>query len=405
MVSAMSSLGGPAILPVSAGVSLLLALLLAGAFHRGRAALAALVLGWLHACLGGWADFGWVLPSGQGVEAALVLAPWALILVLALTETPLLSGRGLGVAALLLAFTLIGWLLPPALWDRLWALERLPAQWIPVGIRGAFGWPAPGLSAWIAGLGMLWAIWRLWRWRNPVDGGLLLTLAVAGSLPSLFMVGITPWPWLLGAGLALLASAGYASYRMAFLDALTGLPGRRLLDEQLARMGRHYAVAMVDVDHFKPFNDTYGHDVGDQVLKLVASLLRRHFGSRAYRYGGEEFTVVFPGRSRHRAEERCEAFREAVAARELVLRAADRPVGKGKAKAKGKGKGKGRSSKAVARKSVSVTLSIGLAERTPEHRSAELVMKRADEALYAAKQAGRNQLAVAGRKPAKGRRS
>jgi len=126
----------------------------------------------------------------------------------------------------------------------------------------------------------------------------------------------------------------------------------------------------------------------------VASLLRRHFGGRAYRYGGEEFTVVFPGRSRHRAEERCEAFREAVAARELVLRAADRPAAKGKAK----------SAKAPPRTTVSVTLSIGLAERTPEQRSAEMVMKRADVALYAAKQAGRNQLAVAGRKPAKGRR-
>lgn len=396
MVSAMSSGGLPAILPLSAGVSLLLALLLAGAFHRGRSALAALVLAWLHASLGGWAEFGWVLDGGQGVEAALILAPWALILVLALTETPLFSARGLWVAALLLAFTLIGWLLPPASWDRLWALERLPANWMPGDMRAAMGWPAPGLSAWIAGLGLLWATWRLWRWRNPVDGGLLLALAVAGALPSLVLVGMTPWPWLLGAGLALLATAGYASYSMAFLDALTGLPGRRLLDEQLARMGRHYALAMVDVDHFKPFNDTHGHDVGDQVLKLVASLLRRHFGSRAYRYGGEEFTVVFPGRSRHRAEERCEAFREAVAARELVLRAPDRPVGKGKAKA--------RSKQAAARKSVSVTLSIGLAERNPEDRSAEGVMKRADEALYAAKQAGRNQLAVAGRKSVKGRR-
>lgn len=398
MVSGVSSAGLSAVLPLSAGVSLLLALLLAGAFHRGRAALAALVLGWLHVSLGGLAGFGWVLEGGQGVEAALVLAPWALILVLSLTETPLLSGRGLSVAALLLAFTVTGWWLPPALWDQLWAIERLPANWMPGRVRDALGWPAPGLSAWISGLGILWAVWRLWRWRNPVDGGLLLALVVAGCLPSLIMVGASPWPWLLGAGIALLASAGYASYRMAFLDALTGLPGRRLLDEQLARMGRHYALAMVDVDHFKPFNDTYGHDVGDQVLKLVASLLRRHFGSRAYRYGGEEFTVVFPGRSRHRAEERCEAFREAVAARELVLRAADRPPGKGK------GKGKAGVGKVAPQKTVSVTLSIGLAKRTPEHRSAGMVMKRADEALYAAKQAGRNQLAVAGRKPAKGRR-
>ncbi|MCC5887411.1 MAG: GGDEF domain-containing protein [Gammaproteobacteria bacterium] len=330
------------------------------------------------------------------MEAALVLTPWALLLVLSLTETPLLSGRGLGVVALLATFTLLAWLLPPAIWDQLWAWERWPASWIPGGMRAAVAWPMPGLSAWVAAVGLLWAGWRLWQRSDPVDGGLLVALAVAGCLPSLVLVGMSPWPWLLGAGVALLVSAGYASYRMAFLDALTGLPGRRLLDEQLARMGRHYALAMVDVDHFKPFNDRYGHDVGDQVLKLVASLLRRHFGRRAYRYGGEEFTVVFSGRSRRRAEERCEAFREAVAARELVLRSADRPPSKRQGKAK--------AGKAPPRKTVSVTLSIGLAEREPAQRSAEMVLKRADEALYAAKQAGRNRVAVAGRKPAKGRR-
>lgn len=394
----MSTSGLTAILPPAAGLSLLLALLLAAAFHRGRSALAALVLGWQWAMIGGTAELGWLAASGQLVEAAVVLTPWALLLVLLLTETPLFSGRALLVVTMLAAFTLLGWQLPPPLWDQLWNLERLPASWLPGAVRETTVWPAPGLSAWTAAVGVLWAAWRLWRWRNPVEGGLLVAFVVAGCLPSLLLVGLAPWPWLLGAGLALLASAGYASYRMAFLDALTGLPGRRLLDEQLARMGRHYAVAMVDVDHFKPFNDTYGHDVGDQVLKLVASLLRRHFGSRAYRYGGEEFTVVFPGRSRHRAEQRCEAFREAVAARELVLRAADRPAGNRKTK------GKAKTSRAPPRKTVSVTLSIGLAEREPAQRSAEMVMKRADEALYAAKQAGRNQVAVAGRKAAKSRR-
>ena len=65
---------------------------------------------------------------------------------------------------------------------------------------------------------------------------------------------------------------------MAYHDELTGLPGRRALNEALLRVGSRYAVAMVDVDHFKHFNDAYGHEVGDQVLRMVAAQLDRGGG-------------------------------------------------------------------------------------------------------------------------------
>src|SRR5712691_7528491 len=85
--------------------------------------------------------------------------------------------------------------------------------------------------------------------------------------------------------------------RMAFRDELTGLPSRRALDERLAGLGRHYTVAMLDIDRFKSFNDLYGHDVGDQVLRMIAARLAEiGGGGSAYRYGGEEFTVLFPGK-------------------------------------------------------------------------------------------------------------
>ncbi|MDP0971523.1 diguanylate cyclase, partial [Klebsiella pneumoniae] len=84
----------------------------------------------------------------------------------------------------------------------------------------------------------------------------------------------------------------------AFRDELTGLPGRRALNERTQRLGRNYVLAITDVDHIKRFNDTHGHDVGDQVLRLVASKLSKvNGGGRAYRYGGEEFAVVFAGKS------------------------------------------------------------------------------------------------------------
>lgn len=98
--------------------------------------------------------------------------------------------------------------------------------------------------------------------------------------------------------LMLVAAVAHEAYQMAFRDELTGLPGRRALNERLQRLGREYVIAMVDVDHFKKFNDTHGHDVGDQVLRLVASQLRKvGGGGKAYRYGGEEFTLLFPGKS------------------------------------------------------------------------------------------------------------
>src|SRR5207244_5445715 len=73
---------------------------------------------------------------------------------------------------------------------------------------------------------------------------------------------------------------------------------RRALNEALLRLGGHYTLAMADVDHFKNINDRHGHDVGDQVLKMVAAKLALVGGSgRAFRYGGEEFAVLFPGKS------------------------------------------------------------------------------------------------------------
>ena len=98
-------------------------------------------------------------------------------------------------------------------------------------------------------------------------------------------------------GLALIITTVEASFSMAYLDELTGLPGRRSLNDTLINLGKKYAIAMIDVDHFKKFDDTYGHKTGDQVLKMIAAKLERMSGgARTFRYGGEEFTAIFPGK-------------------------------------------------------------------------------------------------------------
>lgn len=177
------------------------------------------------------------------------------------------------------------------------------------------------------------------------------------------------------------------SYAMAYRDELTGLLGRRALDERLLSLGRQYTIALLDVDHFKNFNDTYGHKAGDDALKMVAARLERVTGGGIpYRYGGEEFCVVFPRRRLEECLEHLETLRLSIDAYPLVLRDTEhRPEDDNEAL---RYRGESESSTTV-----SVTASIGVAEPEAETDTPEEVLKTADRALYEAKDAGRNRLA------------
>lgn len=167
-------------------------------------------------------------------------------------------------------------------------------------------------------------------------------------------------------------------YAIAFLDELTGLPGRRALREELLKLGDNYSIAMLDIDFFKKFNDKYGHDVGDQVLKMVAGMMERtEGGARVYRYGGEEFTILFPGKNAREAYPFLEELRKRIASRPFIIR-----NDKGRKKKDGKG--------IKTREEVRITVSIGVAGKTSNAESPEDVIKRADKALYRAKKKGRN---------------
>jgi diguanylate cyclase (GGDEF)-like protein len=185
------------------------------------------------------------------------------------------------------------------------------------------------------------------------------------------------------AGLVLVISVVEASYTMAFHDGLTGMPARRALNETLLKLGSQYTVAMSDIDFFKKFNDRYGHDVGDQVLRMVASKLTKVTGGgKAFRYGGEEFTIVFPGRSVDEALPHLERLREAVEATDFGIRGPNRP----RKKPENPNKIKGSNKKA------SITISIGVAERNERYMNPQQVIEAADSALYRAKKAGRNRV-------------
>ena len=172
------------------------------------------------------------------------------------------------------------------------------------------------------------------------------------------------------------------SWRMAYLDELTELPARRALREKFQKMGGLYTVAMLDVDHFKKFNDTYGHDTGDAVLRMIATKMSKvSGGGSCYRYGGEEFTVVFAGKSAQDSVQHLETLRETIANTPFVINRASRRKSDRKAKQK-------------KNKSVTVTVSIGVAESKGSVATPWDVLKRSDKALYRAKSKGRNCVCV-----------
>lgn len=180
----------------------------------------------------------------------------------------------------------------------------------------------------------------------------------------------------------------FDSHKMAYRDDLTGLRSRRALNQYITGLGRNYTIAMLDIDHFKPFNDNHGHDVGDQMLKLVASKIAKvKGGGTPFRYGGEEFTVIFPRKTYEQVEPHLEALRLSIQGYPLHVRAKNRPDKNPKEKSsKDKGIRKGKSEA----KTLSCTISIGVATRTDKHKTPEEVMKAADSALYRAKKRGRN---------------
>jgi diguanylate cyclase len=152
-------------------------------------------------------------------------------------------------------------------------------------------------------------------------------------------------------------------------DPLTGLPNRRAFEERLAELQQvdtELSLGICDIDHFKRVNDTYGHAVGDRVIRAVAHTLRDNCGGHMVaRIGGEEFVVLFSGLEPEAAGRILDGARDVLGARYFKLRETDQPLGK-------------------------VTFSGGVARgRHPDGTSA---LQRADALLYAAKNGGRNQV-------------
>ena len=168
----------------------------------------------------------------------------------------------------------------------------------------------------------------------------------------------------------------------AMTDGLTGVANRKCFDQSLyqaigyaSESGDSLSLVFADLDHFKSFNDTHGHQLGDQVLKLVAKTLHDLVKGKdtPARYGGEEFAIILPDTTSGGATAVAENIRKSVASKRTVKKGSDEQIG-------------------------NITMSMGVTSYQPGESAAEFV-ERADQALYTAKKLGRNGVICEDKKP------
>ena len=356
------------------------------AFNRGRVFFALILLGGFYLIQRNLMTHGLAEPVPRGLFLLFsVLVPLNLCLFCFMRERGIFSHAGrlrlgfLGVQAVALYWVL-------RFRQDYTALPELIAR--PV-VQGKFlaGFLLPQSALFLFLVADLLVLIRVLKRRLPIDVAILGSLVALGIAFNRADTEFAPPLFVTAAGLLLIIGVLQDSHSMAFTDDLTGLPSRRALNEQVMGLGRNFVVAMLDVDHFKRFNDTYGHDVGDQVLKMVGTKIAAvKGGGRPFRYGGEEFTILFPRKALQEVTPHLEELRQTIADYQLWLRGADRPKESEQGKAR-------RLAGSGAGKSTSVTISIGVAASSDTLRNPDEVIRAADKALYRAKQRGRNQVA------------
>ena len=373
-------------------------MLLAWRFHSSRIFFALLVLFLAQEAIAlfGGGNVSPGTPGWVALQAAAVLVPVDFVLIALMQE------RGFTVSSTA----------PVGL--------MLFVQWVIVAVlcRAAEGLPPspthanhlaptivlPGYAlAVLAGAGIFLLVRFLFT-RKTVDSAFLWSLSAFFLSLRFTTTTRTSTMYSATAACILAASIIENSYLLAYHDELTGLPSRRAFNDALLRLQEPYSIAVVDIDHFKRFNDTYGHDTGDQVLRLVAaSLARVTGGGHAYRCGGEEFNILFAGKTTGEVVDHLEQLRTAVESSEFRMRGGDRRQaqrGPDRRSERTRGRAsKGATIRKLAQEAgpapLSVTISIGVATSAKAESDPEHVLQAADKALYRAKANGRNRVETA----------
>ena len=317
--------------------------------------------------------FGWASTDlAYGLLSAFL--PLLLVVLTVLPDRGIFSVKAIpayAILALVTAFSIIIAMTSPA-----WATQAILTDWVPAQY---FDWTRHPQSVLIVSFAALYIMLTLCI-LNP-------SLHICAGFGVLFLLivqlhfGANHRSLNVFSGAALLMclfAIMQETWRMAYIDELTGLPGRRALREKFQKISSTYTVAMLDVDHFKKFNDTFGHDAGDAVLRMIAGkMCKVSGGGLPYRYGGEEFSIIFTGKNSRDSVRHLEALREEIANKPFIIRR------------EGRRDSDNRGSPST-NKTVQVTVSIGFADSAGNGSAPWDVLKQADQALYRAKGKGRN---------------
>jgi diguanylate cyclase (GGDEF)-like protein len=334
-----------------------------------------------------FADRGLAVVAAGGAEASLggtalftiaaFFLPMNLLAFSILKEDSVSTVRG--VLRVLLALAqpfLVLWLCYPeqvelAAAFRTHYIEGWSGDWTPV--------PQPALVAFILA-GVIHAS-RFVLHRDPVEAGSVWVLGSSFLAFHCIQFGWNPTGFLGAAGLIMVLTLVQGSHWRAYRDDLTGIAGRLAYQEAIGRLGKQYTIAVLGVDQLKSYSGSHGRSVAEQILKVVAPKLQTACrGGRVFRVSGEEFTVLFPGRSATETIVALDSIRKAIERVSLYLRRRER-VWEDSRKTKAPG---------PRDQALPVTVSIGVAESTSGEATLEGVVKSAFRALYEAKGSGGN---------------
>lgn len=269
--------------------------------------------------------------------------------------------------------------------------------------HGGHTFTLPWVTAGLCAAASLVFLLRTFLYRKNLECGFFWGMLAAWLALRHGGVGVAATAYLGTGALIVAASLIESFYFMAYHDELTGLPSRRAFNEATAALAQPYSIAVVDIDHFKSFNDLYGHDTGDEVLRMVAARLGRiSGGGQSFRCGGEEFAVLFRDRTAPEALPYLEEMRQDIEESVFCLRGPERRRQARGVDRRDAGKGTTRRRKMKveppsAADITSVTVSIGVAgSGALKQEKVQQVIAAADKALYRAKAAGRNRVEAAG---------
>lgn len=363
------------------------ALMLAWRFHSTRVLFCAVVLMLAHHALGWYGANHTLGPAAAhaAFEAIALLIPIDFIFLTFFPE----RGYENSTLAYFLALLFFEAVFVAAL-----ARPDQPSGFLHLSFISSYHWhvPQPALLFVIAASALLIA--RTAQFHKAIDNGMLWSLVAVCCGLEAGGAGKVGTAYFGVAGFALASSVIENSYSLAYQDELTGLRSRRAFNDALLRLKAPYAIAAVDIDHFKRINDTYGHDTGDQVLRLVAARLARvSGGGQAFRVGGEEFTILFPGRTALDVVDHVELLRMEIESSSFRVRAGEDRRKAARDSERRTSTRRRKKPSPVSSELLSVTVSVGVAE-SHSKLSVDEVIQHADKALYRAKQGGRNRTEV-----------